>query len=262
MQRIALAAASSLLALGLAASASAGKLTIGAGATLDLGTGSLALGCTDLDVTGTLSAGTLGISQVRDLEIHPGGVLNGDSATLSLAGDWHNGGTFNAGTSTVQMVTGCALYGGMVSGNTTFAKLSLETAAAKQVSFAAGSTQSVTGLFSLQGAPGNRLVLRSTASGTSAFLAATGGSTASFVDVDDIDAQPGNDIFITPNSVKGPNTPGWLLGIPVPLLGPVALGALALLMLGSGRRALLCAVDHPEAPGRWNAQGGKYTESR
>jgi hypothetical protein len=238
MQRTALAAAASLLALGLAAPASAGKLTVGAGASFDVGTGILSLGCADLDVTGTFSAGTLGFGQARDVTINPGGVLNGDSATLSLAGDWDNAGTFNAGTSTVAMVDGCSLFGSVVSGNTSFSKLSLETTTAKQVSFAAGSTQTATGLFSIQGALGNRLVLRSTAGGSPAFLNATGGNTATFVDVDDIDATAGNDIFIPPNSVKGPNTPGWLLGIPVPLLGPIALGALALLLLGSGKRLL------------------------
>ena len=186
MQRAGLAAAASLIVLGLSAPASAGKLTVGAGATFDLGPGSLALGCADLDVMGTLSAGTLGISQARDVAINPGGVVNGNSATLSLTGDWDNAGTFNAGTSTVQMVDGCALYGGVVSGNTSFSKLSINTTTAKQVSFAVGSTQTVTSLLWLLGASGNRLVLRSTASGNSAFLNVQGGSSASFVDIDDI----------------------------------------------------------------------------
>jgi hypothetical protein len=238
MQRTALAAAACVLALGLAAPASAGKLTVGAGATFDLGTGSLALGCADLEVTGTLSAGTLGISQARDVTIQPGGVLNGDSATLALAGDWDNAGTFDAGTSSVEMTDGCALFSGVVSGGTSFHHLSISSIAGKQVDFAAGATQSVSGLLSLSGVSGNRLKLRSTTGGSSAFLNATGGSGVNFVDVDDIDATAGNDIFISQNSVKGPNTPGWLLGIPVPLLGPIALGSLALLLLGSGRRLL------------------------
>jgi hypothetical protein len=238
MRRTALAAAASAIGLGLAAPATAGNLTVGTGSSLDLGTGSLALGCADLDVSGTLSAGTVGVSGARDVAIHPGGVVNGNSATLSLAGDWANAGAFNPGSGTVQMVDGCALVGGVVSGNTSFAGLSLITGSAKQVSLAAGSTQSVTGLLSLQGAPDNRLVLRSTASGSPAFLNATGGSSVGFLDVDDIDATGGHHILLSGNSVKGPNTPGWQLGIPVPVLAPLSLGVLALLLLATGRRWL------------------------
>ena len=112
------------VALGLAAAASAGDLTVGAGSTLDLGTGSLALGCADLDVTGTLTAGTRGLQRRARRRDQPGGTVNGNSATLSLAGDWDNAGTFNAGTSTVEMVDGCALFSGVVAGNTSFANLS------------------------------------------------------------------------------------------------------------------------------------------
>jgi hypothetical protein len=96
----------------------------------------------------------------------------------------------------------------------------------------------VTGLLSLHGASGNLLQIRSTVNGSAAFLNVTGGSSVNFVDVDDIDAQPGNDIAVGWNSVKGPNTPGWLIGVVAPLLGPVGLGALALLLLASGQRWL------------------------
>jgi hypothetical protein len=232
------ATTTSLILLGLAAPASAGNLTIGTGSTVDLGTGSAALGCADLDVAGTLTVGTVGLSGARDVAINPGGVVNGNSGTLSLSGDWDNAGTFNAGSSTVQMVDGCALSGGVVTGNTSFADLSISATSARQVSFTTGSTQTVTGVLSLAGVAGNRLVLRSTVGGILAFLNVTGGSSASFVDVDDIDATQGNDISIPLNSVKGPNTPGWLLGIPVPMLAPLSLGLLALLLLATGRRWL------------------------
>ncbi len=95
--------------LTLATGASAAQLTVGAGASVDLGTGSLDLGCADLTVGGTLSAGTSGFSQARDVTIDPSGLVNGNSATLEVAGDWDNSGTFNAGTSTVKMVDGCSL---------------------------------------------------------------------------------------------------------------------------------------------------------
>ena len=72
MKRAGLAIAVSAIVLGLAAPASAGNLTVGAGSTLDLGTGSLALGCADLDVAGTLTAGSVGLTGARDVAIAPG----------------------------------------------------------------------------------------------------------------------------------------------------------------------------------------------
>jgi len=233
-----LTALGSAIALGVSAPATAASLSVGAGSTLDLGTGSLALGCADLDVSGTLTAGTVGFTGARDVAINPSGVVNGNSATLSLAGDWDNAGTFNADSSSVEMVDGCALFGGVVTGNTGFANLSITTNTAKQVSFAAGSTQSVTGLLSLHGAPGNRLQIRSTVNGSAAFLDVTGATSVSYIDVQDSDAQAGNDIPIGPNSVKGPNTPGWIFGTAVPMLTPLALGVLALLLLATGQRWL------------------------
>ncbi len=76
--------------LTLATGASAAQLTVGSGSSVDLGTGSLDLGCADLTVTGTLSAGTAGFSQARDVTIDPTGLVNGNSATLAVAGDWDN----------------------------------------------------------------------------------------------------------------------------------------------------------------------------
>ncbi len=93
MRRVTFAAAAAFLAL--ATGASAAQFTVGSGATLDLGTGSLDLGCADLTVGGTLSAGTAGLTQARDVTIDPTGLVNGDSATLEVAGDWDNAGTFN-----------------------------------------------------------------------------------------------------------------------------------------------------------------------
>jgi len=238
MKHAALAAAASFIALGLAAPAFAGNLTVGAASTFDLGTGSLALGCADLAVTGTLTAGTVGFSAARDVAINPGGTVNGNSALLSLSGNWDNAGSFNAGTSTVQMLDGCALFSGVVVGNTSFANLSINTTTAKLVSFTAGSTQTVTGLLSLLGSVGNLLQIRSTVNGSAAFMNATGTSSASYVNVQDNNALPGNDILLPPNSVKGSNTPGWLQGIVVPMLGPLAMGVLALLLLVSGQHWL------------------------
>jgi hypothetical protein len=226
-----------LAVLLLAAPALAGNLTVGSGASLDLGTGSLALGCADLDVLGTFTSGTVGFTQGRDVTITPSGVMNGNSATLQLSGDWDNTGSFVPGTSSVRIVDGCGLLSGVVNGNTTFNNFTLSTSTAKQVTFTAGTTQTVTGLFDASGASGFLLRIRSTINGVLAFLNVQGGSTTNFVDVDDNSAVPGNDIALPSNSIKGPNTPGWLLSPMVPLLPPLAAALLlAALVLVAHRR--------------------------
>ena len=70
MRRAALATVVAAV-LVFATGASAAQLTVGSGASVDLGTGSLDLGCADLTVGGTLSAGTSGFTQARDVTIDP-----------------------------------------------------------------------------------------------------------------------------------------------------------------------------------------------
>lgn len=227
-----------LAVLGIASSASAGTVMVGSGAAVDLGTGSVALGCADLDVAGTLAAGSVGFTGGRDVTILPSGVVDGGTATLELSGDWDNGGTFVPGTSTVRIVDGCSLLSGMIRGKSSFHALEIESASGRQVTFEAGTTQQVTGAFSVVGVDGNRLKIRSSQDGVAAYLDVTGASSASYVDVQDNDATPGNPIPLDSGSVKGPNTPGWQLSAVVPLLPPLALGLLALGLVVSGRRAL------------------------
>ncbi len=88
-------------------------------------------GCSDRTVAGTLSAGTEGFSAARDVTIEPAGVLNANSATLEIAGDWDNTGTFNAGTSSVNFVDGCGVSLATISGETSFSTLTITTATGK-----------------------------------------------------------------------------------------------------------------------------------
>jgi hypothetical protein len=236
MRRATLAAAALLVA---ATGASAAQLTVGSGASIDLGTGSLDLGCADLTVGGTLSAGTAGFAQARDVTIDPSGLVNGNSATLEVAGDWDNAGTFNAGTSTVQLVDGCGLASAVIAGDTTFANLEMTTASGFLYSFVSGSTQTVTSSLTLLGDTGNLLTIRSTLAGSEAFLNVQGSGSGDFVDVQDNDATAGNAITLGPNSVKGSNTPGWLAAALVPVFGALGLALLALSLLWSGLRALV-----------------------
>jgi hypothetical protein len=189
-------------------------------------------------VGGTLSAGRVGLAQARDVSIDPSGLVNGNSATLEVAGDWDNAGTFNAGTSTVQMVDGCGLLSAVVAGDTTFAHLEMTTTSGFLYSFVFGSTQTVTGSLTLLGAAANLLAIRSTLNGSEAFLNVQGSSSADFVDVEDNDATAGNPISLGPNSAKGSNSPGWNFALVIPALGILGLTLLAALLLGAGRRAL------------------------
>ena len=238
MKRAGLAAAASFIVLGLAAPTSAGNVTVGSGSTLDLGSATLDLGEADLNIAGTFAAGTGTVDQARDVSIQPGGTLNGESATLNVCGDWSNSGTFNAGSGSVNFVDGCGLSSAIITGDTTFENLSMTTTNGFLYSFAAGSTQIVTGALTLFGAPGNLLTIRSTVGGSEAFLNLQGTSSADFVDVDDNDSTLGNAIALGPNSVTGSNAPGWLGAAAVPLFGILGLAMLALAILQSGRRAL------------------------
>ncbi len=229
MKRTKLVSTLAALALVASAPALAGTFTVGSGSNLDFGTGSTALGCADLDVLGTLSAGTVGFTEGRDVSIGPSGVMNGNSATLVLSGDWDNTGSFVAGTSTVRIVDGCRLLSGVVNGNSSFNNFELATSSGKQVSFTAGSTQTVTGAFNVSGTLGNLLRIRSTLGGTAAFMNVQGTSSTDCVDVQDNKALPGNDIPLSSNSIKGSNSWGWVISPAIPLLPPLA----GLLLLGA-----------------------------
>jgi len=224
--------------LGEAAPARAGNVTVGSGSSLNLGTGNLALGCADLDVLGTFTAGPVGFTQGRDVTIAASGVMNGNSATLQLSGDWDNTGSFVPGTSTVLIVDGCGLLSGVINGNSSFNNLEIESASGKQVSFTAGSTQTVAGAFAVGGASGFFLKIRSTIGGLAAFLNILGAGTATFVDVQDNNALAGNDVFMSSGSIKGPNTPGWVLTGAIPLLPPLAGALLLAAFLVIARRKL------------------------
>ena len=185
--------------------AAGANVTIGAGSSLDLGSGLLDLGCADLTVAGTLSAGTVGFSAARDVTIEPAGVLNANSATLEVAGDWDNTGTFNAGTSSVNFVDGCGVSLATLSGGTSFSTLTITTATGKTYQLEAGSTQTIGVALSLSGTAGNLLTLRSTSPGSAATLDVQGSGTGDFLDVADLHFTA-NPIVFGPNSTVGSNT--------------------------------------------------------
>ena len=92
-----------------------------------------------------------------DVSISNGATLAATSGTFTVSGNWSNSGTFTHNSKTVAL-DGTAQQ---ISGTTTFYNLTKNVAAADTLTFAAGTTTTVTGALSLQGAAGALLSLRS-----------------------------------------------------------------------------------------------------
>ena len=212
------------LVLWVATTAGAAGVSVESGAKLALGIGTLAANCADVSVSGTLDVGSGLLDGARAVSVQPGGSLLGGEGTIRAAGSWINSGSFLAGTGTVELADGCSVTGLSIEGASRFANLTLATTTGKQFTFEAGSTQTIGGLLSLSGAPGNLLRIRSTRMGTTAFLNVQGASAASYIDVEDNSTAPGNPIAVGSESIIGPNTDGWLLAPGIPAL-PLAVSA-------------------------------------
>lgn len=202
------AIAVSWLAAATAGAALPSHLSVGSGSAFSLGSGTLDLGCANLLVAGSFDVVSGSVEQALGVTIASGGTLDGGSGTLDLAGSWDNsnGGTFNAGTSSVNFVDGCGVLSPVsIAGSTTFSTLTLTTAMGKTYLLEAGSTQTIGATLSLSGTAGNLLTLRSTSSGSAATLDVQGSGTGDFLDVADLHFTP-NPIVFGPNSTVGSNT--------------------------------------------------------
>ncbi|GEM_PF-2628266 len=145
---------------------------------------------------------------------------------IDLSGNWTNNGTFvpRSGTVTFNDNTKTS----SISGSTTFNNFTCVTAG-KILSFAAGSTQTMTGTLTLTGAAGNLVVLKSSAAGTRWNIDPQGTRNVSFVD-----AQDSNNInaaqIPAPNSKDSGNDANWNLVDHFTVTGitsPQAAGALS-----------------------------------
>jgi filamentous hemagglutinin family protein len=140
---------------------------------LSITNGTLVTDGYELTLTGSLS-----ISASKTLNASSG---TDGASTITLGGGWTNNGTFTAGSSTVTL-NGTDQT---ITGSSTFFNLTKTVAAAATLTFAAGSTTTVGGTLTLNGAVGALLSLRSSASGTRWFVNPTGTRSVSFVDVRD-----------------------------------------------------------------------------
>ncbi len=214
-------------------------ISVGSASSLSLGSGTLGLGCGDLEVAGTFNADSGTVNEVRDLTIAGGGTLNGGSGVLNVTQNWSNSGTFAAGTSTVNLVDGCATSHASISGSSTFATLSVATASGKRLQLEAGSTQTVNTGLSLTGGAGNHLAIRSSSPGSEATLDVLGTASADFVDVEDIHLTT-TPIEVDGTSILGSNTTGWsFLGLAVPSLSLLAAAFLALSLIWTAKTRLV-----------------------
>ena len=222
-----------------------GQIEVGAGATVDLGAGGLDAACQDLSITGNLLLSQGSVSGVRSISVVGAGQFTGGQGTISWSGDWTNNGVFDAGTSSASSVDGC---GRSISAFTTgdaFFGLSLQSGTGREIRFPSGQTTSVQGSFAAAGLAANRLLIRSTTSGSAAItaLAATATQSVIAVDVADNHAVPR---AIAPGpasgyqSIKGPNSDGWFaLGSPSEAIPALSFTGLALLAAALALGALL-----------------------
>jgi hypothetical protein len=178
------------------------------------------LGCGDLIVNGTLNLNTGAYTNVDNVVINSGGIINGNSGAINLSGDWtNNGGTTNPGSSQVTFDTACGTDTINVVGDSSFWNLTVQTTTGRQITFEAGSTTTTLGHLIMNGAgdeenPANLLKIRSSSPGNPAYLVVNGTYAINKVDVQDNHATvPGEWIdFGHPedfDSIDGPGNFRW-----------------------------------------------------
>ena len=196
---------------------------VGSVTTLDTSASSYSINCSNLEVGASwdptiynklvLNNSTVNVAgnvTINSSDIVGGNQINAGSATINVGGSWNNSDTFTAGTSTAILNgTGQAL-----TGSTTFYNLTKTVSSADTLTFAAGSTQTVTGTVTLQGADGQLLSLRSSAAPAqwNLNLAASATKAISHVDVQDSDASGSDASLLEINpaySVNSGNNVSW-----------------------------------------------------
>jgi hypothetical protein len=109
------------------------------------------LSCSDLIVQGTLALGSAHLQGADTVNIGTGGALNGGTGTITLNGNWSNGGQFSAHQSNVVVGDACANPISTFTGNTTFFNLTLTSTTGKAFVVPPGTVLTVLGTLSIQG---------------------------------------------------------------------------------------------------------------
>ena len=183
----------------------------------------------------------------RAVTINPGGVLDAGSGLLELAGTWSNFGSFLAGTSTVRFIDGVQAQAG-VNGDSLFHNLSFVSGTGKTYVLAVGTTQSIDGLLTILGLPGQAIQMASSTAAQVAYMNLLPGGTQNIhnVGVSDVHAIGLPQAPDESNQGGSGNDLGWfgntelVVGIPLPVLPPswlALLGMLLILVVARKRRA-------------------------
>jgi len=220
-------------------------LVVPSGSSYTTNGGQTDLACTDVVVAGTLTVDTGALVNVRHLTIQAGGTIAGGSGVIQLGGNWSNGGTFTAGTSTVRFNDLCGLASATIGGSTTFANARFVSSTGKNYVFAVGTTQTVGGILEIAGSTPAPIQFRSGTPGQVAFvnLLPAGTQQIQHVGVTDVWATGQHLAPNLTNEGGGGNANRWFGGVnpnpptaeyPVPALGDLATLALAALLAGFG----------------------------
>ncbi|MDD5085401.1 MAG: autotransporter-associated beta strand repeat-containing protein, partial [Candidatus Omnitrophica bacterium] len=167
----------------------------------------------NLAINGTLDGTDGNIDINGDINIAGGTLTAPASGAFTISGDWTNSGTFDANGGTV---TFDGTDTSIISGSTTFNNFTCTTAG-KQLTFEAGSTQTIEGALTLTGSDGSLIVLRSTTDGTQWNIDPQGTTR----DVDYVDVQDSNNSNALPivvnNYIDSGNNTNWTFYVPSPV---------------------------------------------
>lgn len=143
------------------------------------------------------------------------GTLSAGSYTLSVGGNWTNNSNFNAGSGTV-ILDGSNQS---ISGSTTFYNLSKTVTSSDTLTFAAGSTQTVSNDLILNGTSGNLLSLRSSLNGSQWNIDPQSVFNLNYLNV--MDSHNLASSLLNPsNSTDGGNNLNWFIPYKPTSLGP------------------------------------------
>jgi hypothetical protein len=155
--------------------------------------------------SGTFTGGSSAITVNDNLDLFSG-TFNATSNTLSVGGNFsHSGGTFTHNSGTVTLIgSDQALLG-----STTFNNLAKSVTTAATLTLPAGTTQTITGTLTLNGASGQNLSLRSSSVATQALLDPQGTRTISYLDVQDNNNSNLTTISCISTCTDSGNNSGW-----------------------------------------------------
>lgn len=182
----------SMAALACPPAALAQTVSIDAGGHWRAGDATIDFDCANVTVHGRLDVDDSVLSGVRHLS--NAGSIGSATGAIEIGGDWINDGQFSAGSGSVHVSDRCDEPQATIHGMNQFATLDIESSRGKRYHLTAGQTQSVSNAFRLIGAPGARIVLRSTQAGAQSRIALAPGGTQliDWIDVADQVAPPGS----------------------------------------------------------------------